>query len=68
MTSWAALPTASIAHAANTNTVVLPNKPAMNISGFVISMLSILTGDNKLISSIKAEKRRKQAREAEPTE
>ena len=31
-------------------------------------MLVIFIGDNKLISSIKAEKSRKQAREAEPTE
>lgn len=68
MTSSAAFPTATIAHELKINTVTDPNNPPIKISGTVMSIAPIFVPVNMSTSSIKALKRRKQAREALPTE
>lgn len=68
ITSWAASPTAAIAQAENTNTVIEPNSPPINISGTAISIVLNVYPVSISTSSKYAENRRKQAREAEPTE
>jgi hypothetical protein len=50
------------------NTVALPNRPPIKTSGIVISTVLRGTLEKKLTSSMKAEKSKKQAKEAEPTE
>ena len=48
-------------------TVIDPNKPPINTSGIIIFTVDSLLGEIKLISSIKAEKSKKQASDALPT-
>ena len=68
MTSWAAFPKADKAQELKRKTHMLPKRPPRKTSGIVISMLVNLDSLMKLTSSMKALKRRKQAREAVPTE
>ena len=68
MTSCAAFPTASIAHAAKMKTVIEPINPPINTSGMVMSTLFSFTYDIIFTSSIKALNKRKQAKAADPTE
>ena len=68
MTSSAAIPTAAIAHELKTNTVIEPIRPPMKISGTAISIVLNLFPVSISTSSRYAEKRRKHASEALPTE
>lgn len=68
ITSSAATPTAAIAHALNTKTVIDPSMPPTNTSGTAISIDLNFYPVNTSTSSKYAENKRKQANEALPTE
>ena len=68
ITSSAAMPTAAIAHELKTKTVIDPSRPPINISGTAISMVLNFCPVSISTSSRYAENKRKQARDALPTE
>lgn len=68
MTSSAAIPTAAIAQALKTKTVIDPNNPPTNISGTAISIVLNLYPVSISTSSRYAENSKKQANDALPTE
>ena len=68
ITSSAAIPTAAIAQALKTKTVMLPSRPPIKISGTAISIVLNSTPVNISTSLRYAENIRKQAKEADPTE
>ena len=67
MTSWAAFPTAYIAQAVKTKTVIDPKRPLKKTSIYIKSTTSSFTELTKFISSINAANNKKQAILALPT-